>query len=110
MRDVAGRTARGCHRSSLNELEDQLEARSQRRLGASRHLGAGQVQRAAIADGAAEDVPVPEVKAGLHEGLRLVVIPREGVRVPVAESAELPLLQVQGGPEMSCSSRGAHQF
>jgi len=62
----------------------------------------------AFADGAAEDVPVAEVQAALHESLRLVVVSREGIRVPIAEGAELPLLQVQGGGLKSCSSRGAH--
>ncbi len=60
------------------------------------HLGTGQIQRVAFADGAAQDVPVSEVQAALYESLRLVVVSREGVRVPVAEGAELPLLDVQG--------------
>ena len=73
------------------------------------HLGTGQGQRAAFADGAAQDISCAEVEAGLHESLGLVVVTREGVRVPVAEGTQVLLLRVHGGSGMSRSSCNVHQ-
>ena len=62
------------------------------RVGDTR-LRAGDVQRAVLPDGAAEHGAVAQVQAALHDGPRLLVVPRAAVLIAVAEGAQLLLLR-----------------